>query len=73
LLREGKSLDVGTKKKVKKVAVKLLAELKKTELQVEQWRDKMEISAQLKTAIHDSLLHLPVEAYSDGEIEKRST
>lgn len=72
LLRSGKELKPAEMKKVKKVGVQLLGTLKETKLNVAHWRKKQEVTAQVKTLINDSLLHLPKKSYSDAEVRRRS-
>ena len=72
LLREGKALDTGNIKEVKKVAVATLQLLKDQKLQVEKWRDSRQISAQVKTIIFDSLQWLPTEVYTDEDVNVKT-
>jgi len=57
---------------VKKVAVKTLEKLKDEKLNTERWRESTQISAQIKTTIHDNLLWLPEDAYEDSEVEDKT-
>jgi type I restriction enzyme R subunit len=57
---------------VKKVAIKTLAKLKAEKLRVERWRESTQITAQVKTMIHDHLLWLPEKIYLDDEVETKA-
>tara|TARA_B110000090_G_scaffold132117_1_gene145484 strand:- start:82 stop:567 length:486 start_codon:yes stop_codon:yes gene_type:complete len=57
---------------VKKVAIKTLAKLKAEKLRVERWRESTQITAQVKTMIHDNLLWLPEKIYLDDEVETKA-
>ncbi|MDP3587647.1 MAG: type I restriction endonuclease subunit R [Sulfuricurvum sp.] len=57
---------------VKKVAKDTLAKLKAEKLKVERWRESTQITAQVQTTIHDTLLYLPQENYTDNEVDDRS-
>lgn len=72
LLKEGKELDSKSLKEVKKVAKQTLDKLKAEKLKIDRWREKREITAQVKIMIHDELLWLPQEAYSDEEVNEKS-
>jgi len=71
LLRKD-SLSKTQVKEVKKVAVKTLEKLKDEKLNIERWRESTQISAQIKTTIHDNLLWLPEDAYEDSEVEDKT-
>lgn len=72
LLREGKTLEGKELKKVKEVAKETLDKLKAEKLKIEHWREKREITAQVKSMIYDQLLWLPQEAYNDEEVSMKS-
>jgi type I restriction enzyme R subunit len=57
---------------VKKVAIKTLFKLKAEKLRVERWRESTQITAQVKTMIHDHLLWLPEKIYLDDEVETKA-
>ncbi len=57
---------------VKRVAKDTLAKLKAEKLKVERWRESTQITAQVQTTIHDTLLYLPQENYSDEEVDSKS-
>jgi type I restriction enzyme R subunit len=72
LLKEGKELDSKALKEVKKVAKQTLEKLKAEKLKIDRWREKREITAQVKSMIYDQLLWLPQEAYSDEEVSLKT-
>ena len=57
---------------VKKVAKETLEKLKAEKLRVERWRESTQITAQVQTMIHDTLLYLPQDNYPDEEVESRA-
>ncbi len=57
---------------VKKVAKETLAKLKAEKLKVERWRESTQITAQVQTTIHDTLLYLPQKNYSDEEVDNKT-
>src|SRR5690554_1208141 len=57
---------------VKKVASETIKTLKAEKLKVERWRESTQLKAQVRTAIYDSLLRLPMETYSDEEVNKKT-
>lgn len=57
---------------VKEVAVKTLAELKAEKLRIAKWRESIQVTAQVKTLIFDSLQYLPQDIYDDEEVEEKS-
>jgi type I restriction enzyme R subunit len=57
---------------VKKVARKPLQTLKTEKLRVKRWRESIEVSAQVKVMIDDSLQWLPREPYPDDELDIKS-
>ena len=63
-------------KRIKAVAVELLATLKAEKLRVDQWREKEATRDAVKLAIHDFLYSddtgLPVDSYEEGEVEARA-
>jgi type I restriction enzyme R subunit len=65
-------LTENDKAKVKKVAVKTLANLKAEKLRIAKWRESTQITAQVRTMIFDSLQYLPQEAYEDDEVQEKS-
>lgn len=58
---------------VKKVAKETLATLKAEKLKIANWRASIQIAAQVKTTIFDKLQWLPQEAYSDDEVEFKTS
>jgi type I restriction enzyme R subunit len=57
---------------VKKVAADTLSKLKKEKLTIYRWRESLQITAQVKTLIYDSLQYLPQQSYSDTEVAEKS-
>ena len=72
LLTEGKELSKKDIKEVKKVAKKTLDVLKAEKLNIERWRESREVIAQIKIVIHDNLLWLPQESYSDEDVDTKA-
>ena len=72
LLREGKELEGKDLKQVKKVARETLDKLKAEKLKIERWREKRQITAQVKGIIHDNLLWLPQEIYTDEDVSLKT-
>lgn len=72
LLTEGKELSKKDVKEVKKVAKKTLDVLKAEKLNIERWRESREVIAQIKIVIHDNLLWLPQESYSDEDVDTKA-
>lgn len=72
LLVDGKELSDKDRKTVKKVAKETLDKLKAEKLKVDRWREKREISAQVRNLIHDNLLYLPQEVYTDEDVEVKT-
>lgn len=58
--------------KVKEVAAKTLAELKAEKLRIAKWRESIQVTAQVRTLIFDSLQYLPQDIYDDEEVEEKS-
>jgi type I restriction enzyme R subunit len=73
LLTKGKELNSEDVKKVKKVAKDTLDKLKAEKLSIERWRESREVIAQVKIVIHDNLLWLPQESYSDEDVDTKAT
>ena len=63
-------------KRIKAVAVDLLATLKAEKLRVDQWREKEATRDAVKLAIHDFLYSdatgLPVDSYEETEVQDRA-
>jgi len=57
---------------VKEVAVRTLAELKAEKLRIAKWRESIQVTAQVRTLIFDSLQYLPQDIYDDEEVEEKS-
>ena len=57
---------------VKKVARKTLETLKAEKLKIDRWRESIEVSAQVKVMIDDSLQWLPQEPYPETELGEKS-
>lgn len=72
LLCEGKKLNEGDKKSVKKVASDTLEVLKKEKLQIERWRESRQVRSSVRQEIKDSLLWLPQESYSDKDVDEKT-
>lgn len=72
LLAAGKDLTERDRKSVKKIARKTLDKLKTEKLKVDRWREKREITAQVRNLIHDNLLYLPQEIYTDKDVEVKT-
>ena len=73
LLRNGKDLRPEETNQVKKVAADTLQSVKEEKLKIERWRESRQITAQVKTLIFDQLQWLPQEAYTDEDVNERST
>jgi len=71
LLRKD-SLTKDEEAKVKEVAIETLAKLKAKPLKVERYRESTQITAQVRTMIHDNLLWLPENSYLDEEVETKT-
>jgi type I restriction enzyme R subunit len=72
LLREGKELTQVDMKQVKKVAVDTLEKLKEEKLKIERWRESRQISSQVKQMINDYFLNLPMQVYTDEDVNTKS-
>jgi type I restriction enzyme, R subunit len=72
LLREGKELEGKDLKQVKKVASETLEKLKPEKLKIDHWREKREVTAQVKSEIYNQLLWLPQEVYTDEEVSLKT-
>lgn len=72
LLREGKELTGPDLKQVKKVASETLEKLKAEKLKIDHWREKREVTAQVKSEIYNQLLWLPQEVYTDEEVSLKT-
>jgi len=72
LLRNGKELNTGEVKEVKKVSVDILKKLKREKLNVERWRESRQITAQVKTMIFDTLQWLPQNTYTDTDVSEKT-
>ncbi|MBB4080541.1 type I site-specific restriction-modification system R (restriction) subunit [Lewinella aquimaris] len=72
LLREGKQLEGAYRSEVRGIAEDLLKTLKAEALSVDHWRKSHQVTAQVRTTIHDRLLYLSVELYSDIEVNQLS-
>lgn len=72
LLREGKELEGKDLKQVKKVAEETLEKLKAEKLKIDRWREKREVTAQVKSEIYNQLLWLPQEVYTDEEVSLKT-
>jgi len=71
LLRKD-NLSKDEEAKVKKVAIETLVKLKAEKLKVERWRESTQVTAQVRTMIHDNLLWLPQESYLDDEVDTKT-
>lgn len=72
LLSEGKELHGKDLKQVKKVAQETLEKLKAEKLTIDRWREKREVTAQVKSEIYNQLLWLPQELYTDEEVSLKT-
>jgi len=72
LLREGKELEQNEIKQVKKVAVETLEKLKQEKLKIERWRESRQISSQVWQTINDYLLNLPIQSYTDDDVNEKT-
>jgi len=72
LLREGKELSKDEMKQVKKVAVETLEKLKEEKLKIERWRESRQISSQVKQMINDYFLNLPMQVYTDEDVNTKT-
>jgi len=70
LLQKDKKLDSKTIKKIKKVAKSILKKLKTQKLKVYRWRESRQLKAQVRQLIHDELLWLPTESFSDNDVNQ---
>lgn len=66
------SLTVKEIEEVKKVSNQTLENLKAEKLKVERWRESIQLRAQVKTTIYDTLLWLPQEPYSEDEVNEKT-
>ena len=67
-------LTTSDKKKVKNIAIELLAELKKEKLKVDFWWEKPTTSAAVFTAVSNYLFNeLPFPTYKKDEIDEKTT
>lgn len=57
---------------VKKVAQKILETLKSNKLKIDHWRESIEVSAQVRVMIDDSLQWLPQAFYPENELGQKS-
>ncbi len=71
LLRK-ETLTKENEKLVKKVAKETLEKLKQEKLNIDNWRQSTQVSAQIRVIIRNNLFHLPESIYPDDEIEKLS-
>ncbi len=69
-------LDAGEIRKIKAVAVELLARLKTEKLKIDHWRDKETTRDAVRITIRDHLWSddtgLPVEAYSEEDVNEKA-
>ena len=69
-------LSAAESKRIKAVAVELLAALKAEKLRIDHWRDKESTRDAVRVAIHDFLYSeqtgLPVELYTDAEVATKT-
>ena len=72
LLRK-ETLTKENEKLVKKVVKETLQKLKEEKLNINNWRQSTQVSAQIRVLIRNNLFHLPESIYPDDEIEKLST
>lgn len=70
LLRQGKTLNEAKKHAVKDLAKNLLEHLQNDELQVDQWDQKTQTKARVKSAIQNLLFeNLPYPEYEEADIQ----
>jgi type I restriction enzyme, R subunit len=73
ILRQGKDLQEKDKKKIKEIAIELLAELKKEKLRVDRWADKLEPAGAVYTFVSNILFnHLPHPSYQNDDVDLRT-
>ncbi len=73
ILRQGKKLEEKEKNEVKKISIKLLDELKKEKLRVEQWADKSVTAAAVYNYVNKTLFEvLPYPTYQTDDIDLRT-
>jgi type I restriction enzyme R subunit len=69
-------LKTSETKRIKKVAVELLANLKREKLKIDHWRDKEATRDAVRITIHDFLWNgktgLPVDIYSEAEVSAKA-
>ena len=70
LLKQGKNLDTKELKTVKKVAAETLDKLRDT-LEIDRWRDKIQLTGKVKSIIERTLYNLPEKPYPVSEIKTR--
>lgn len=77
ILTSGKTLAPKQRDYVKKIGMDLLDHLKNEKLKIDNWRDKDATQAEVRAYIHDYLYDdrtgLPVEFYSEDEVQERAT
>ena len=63
-------------KRLKAIAVELLARLKAEKLKIDRWRDKESTRDAVKVEIHDFLWSddtgLPVDSYTENDVEEKA-
>ncbi len=73
ILRQGKKLEEKEKKEIKKISIKLLEELKKDKLRVDQWADKSVTAAAVFNKVSKTLFEtLPYPTYQTDDIDLRT-
>ncbi len=66
------SLNKKEEEEVKKVAKETLEKLKAEKLNIDRWRESIQVTAQVRTMIFDQLQYLPQETYPDEEVENKA-
>lgn len=73
ILRHGKKLEEKEKNEIKKISIKLLEELKRDKLKIEQWYDKSVTAAAVFNTISKTLFEtLPYPAFQNDEIDLKT-
>jgi type I restriction enzyme, R subunit len=66
------SLDKKEEAEVKQVAKNTLEKLKAEKLNIDRWRESIQVTAQVRTLIFDQLQYLPQDTYPDEELEYKT-
>ncbi|MFN5515566.1 MAG: hypothetical protein ACK5CA_12705 [Cyanobacteriota bacterium] len=70
------SLSPADRKRLKKIAVELLAQLKANQLKIDNWREKEAVQSTIKVEIfkylYNEQIGLPVDSYTEEEVQEKS-